>query len=75
MLLKLVTQAYIASGTGSKNAHPTQQAPAVASAPEAVQSTESPHDISRNVVEKFDEHPGFRVCILSAQWCVRDAQQ
>lgn len=54
-------KAYIASGTGSKPAHPTNQALASSSAPQAVQSTEPPHDISRNVIEKFDEHPGFRV--------------
>lgn len=55
--LILATQAYIASGAGKQHAHPTNQASesAVASAPEAVHSTEPQQDIRRNLAEKYDD--------------------
>ncbi|KAL0054301.1 hypothetical protein WJX82_006797 [Trebouxia sp. C0006] len=50
-------KAYIASGAGKQNAQPSNQASeaAVASAPEAVQATETRQDIRRNLAEKYDD--------------------
>ncbi|KAA6427284.1 MAG: ATP-dependent Clp protease ATP-binding subunit [Trebouxia sp. A1-2] len=50
-------QAYIASGAGKQPGQATNQASesAVASAPEAVQSTEPRQDIRRNLAEKYDD--------------------
>ena len=53
----LGAQAYIASGAGKQPGQATNQASesAVASAPEAVQSTEPRQDIRRNLAEKYDD--------------------